>query len=308
MSKGSQPAGSTTTTQTPPSYMYPYIGTALGQASSLLGSYGPQYYPSQQTAGFSAPQQAAMSGITALAKNGTTAGNAGMNFDANLLNGNFSGPQATLAQMGQGGVTNPILNSMFQQAAGQVQNQLQSEYGNAGRNISASAPMMGQTLDKLATNIYGGAYAQDQANALAANQALGNEQQDALEMVPGLNNMQFGNLGQEMNVGGMVQNQAQNLINANMTKYNYYQLLPYQQLQQYEQYLSGVQPGSQQTNPYFNNPTANGLNTALGLQQLYNGMGNTGGYYSGSTLPALNSLDPPPNFSYMPIAQEDPSP
>lgn len=304
MGKGSQPSGNTTTTQTPPAYMYPYIGTSLGQAASLLGSGGPQYYPGQQVAGFSAPQQAAMSGIDALARKGTGAGNAGMNFDASLLNGNFSGPQANLAAMGAGGATNPYLNQMFQQAAGQVQNQLQSEYGQTGRNVSASAPMMGQTLDKLATQIYGGAYAQDQANALAANQTLGNEQMGGLANAPALNAMQSGNLGQEMNVGGLVQNQAQNLINANMGKYRYYQQLPYQQLQQYEQFLSGVQPGSQQNNPYFNNPTANALNTALGLQRLYNGMGPQGGQaYNNGTLPSLDYLNPPSDLTYEPISQ-----
>lgn len=303
MSKGSQPSGSTTTTQTAPAYMYPYIGTGLAQAGDLLASGGPQYYPGQQVAGFSGPQQAAMSGIDALAQSGTQAGNAGMNFDAGLLNGNFSGPQAALARMGQGGATNPYLGQMFQQAAGQMQNQLQSEYGQTGRNVSASAPMMGQTLDNLATQLYGGAYAQNQADALAANQTLGNEQMGGLANAPALNAMQFGNLGQEMNVGGMVQNQAQNLINSDMSKYNYYQQLPYQQLQQYEQFLGGVQPGSQQNNPYFNNSTANAMNTALGLQQLYNGMGSKGGQtYSSNTLPAVNTLNPPSDFTYTPIS------
>lgn len=42
---GSTPAGQTTSTTTQPSYMYPYIGTALSQAGSLLGGNGPQYYP-----------------------------------------------------------------------------------------------------------------------------------------------------------------------------------------------------------------------------------------------------------------------
>ena len=73
MSKGSQPSGTTTTTQAPPSYMYPYIGTGMAQAGSLLASGGPQYYPGQQVAGFSDPQQEAMSGIDALAQTGTRA-------------------------------------------------------------------------------------------------------------------------------------------------------------------------------------------------------------------------------------------
>ncbi len=273
---GTQQTGSTTSTQTPPAYMYPYIGSALGQAGNLLQTGGPNYYPGQQVAGFSNPQQSAMGAIDNLAANGTGAGNAAMGYDANLLNGNFSGPQAALAQIGQGGATNPMLNNMFQQAAGQVQNQLQSEYGQSGRNVSASAPMMGQTLDNLATNIYGGAYAQDQANALAANQALGNEQQDALGMAPGLNNMQFGNLGQEMNVGGMVQNQAQNLINASQGAYNYNQQQPWSNLSQYESLLSGLQPGSSQTNPITTNPSANTANMMTALAALMKAYGSSG--------------------------------
>ena len=270
---GTQQTGSTTTTQAPPAYMYPYIGSALGQAGNLLQTGGPSYYPGQPVAGFSNPQQSAMGAIDNLATNGTNTGNAAMGYDTNLLKGNFSGPQAQLAEMGQGGATNPLLNDMFQKAAGQVQNQLQSEYGQAGRNVSASAPMMGQTLDKLATNIYGGAYAQDQANALAANQALGNEQQDALGMAPGLNNMQFGNLGQEMNVGGMVQNQAQNLINASQGAYNYNQQQPWSNLTNYESLLSGLQPGSSQTNPLLTNPSANTANMATALAALMKAYG-----------------------------------
>lgn len=268
MSMGSQQSGSSTSTQTAPAYMYPYMGTALGQAGNLLQTGGPSYYPGQQVAGFSDPQQAAMGAIDKLAGTGTAAGNAGMGYDARLLNGNFSGPQANLAAMGAGRATNPYLNQMFQQAAGQVQNQLQSEYGQAGRNVSASAPMMGQTLDNLATSIYGGAYAQDRANALAANQALGNEQANALAEVPGLNGMQFGNLGQEMNVGSLVQDQAQKLMDASRSAYDYNQQQPWQNLSSYEALLSGLQPGSSQTNPILNNPSANAGNMATSLAAL----------------------------------------
>ena len=268
MSMGSQQSGSSTSTQTPPAYMYPYIGTALGQAGNLLATGGPSYYPGQQVAGFSGPQQAAMGAIDKLATTGTNAGNAGMNFDTRLLNGNFSGPQANLAAMGADRASNPYLDKTFQQAAGQVQHQLQSEYGQAGRNVSASAPMMGQTLDNLATNIYGGAYAQDRANALAANQALGNEQANALAAAPGLNGMQFGNLGQEMNVGGLVQNQAQRLMDASRGAYDYNQQQPWKDLTDYEALLSGLQPGSSQTNPIMNNPSVNAGNMATALSAI----------------------------------------
>lgn len=265
---GTQQTGSSTSTQTPPAYMYPYIGTALDQAGNLLQTGGPSYYPGQPVAGFSDPQQEAMGAIDTLASTGTTAGNAATGYDANLLTGNFSGPQAALARIGQGGAGNPYLDAMFKQAAGATQNRLASEFAGAGRNVSASEPLRAEELNNLATHLYGGAYAQDQANALGANQALGSEQQNALAEAPSLDAMQFGNLGQEMNVGGLVQNQAQKLIDASRDAFNYSQQQPWQNLSSYEALLSGVQPGSSQTNPILNNPAANTANVATALAAL----------------------------------------
>jgi len=222
-SKGSStPAGQTTTTSTPPSYMYPYIGTALNQAGSLIGGKAPQYYPGQQVAGFSRPQQQAFAGLTGI--------------DTGLMQG--SG--------------NPYEDAMFKQAAGATQNQLSSEFAGMGRNASASEPLRAEQLNNLATSLYGGNYQNDVNNALTAGQNL-------------------------LGIGNQVQQEAQNQINANMQKYNYYQQLPYQQLQQYEQFLQGVQPGSQQTTPYYTNPTANALGTMLAAEQIYKGFGGGNG-------------------------------
>jgi len=202
--------------------MYPYLGTALSQAGSLLGSKGPQYYPGQQVAGFSRPQQQAFAGLTGI--------------DTGLMQG--SG--------------NPYEDAMFRQAAGATQNQLSSEFAGMGRNASATEPLRAEQLNNLATSLYGGNYQNDVNNAMTAGQNL-------------------------LGIGNQVQQEAQKQIDANMQKYNYYQQLPYQQLQQYEQFLQGVNPGSQQTSPYFTNPTANTLNTALAIQQLYKGYQGKGG-------------------------------
>lgn len=147
---GSAPAGQTTTTQAPPSYMDPYIGTALSQAGSLLASGGPQYYPGQTVAGFTPTQQKAFTGLT--------------NIDQNLMQG--SG--------------NPYENAMYQQAAGATQNQLTGEYAGMGRNAAESAPLRSEQLNNLATSFYGNNYQNDVNNMLTAGQnmlAMGNQQQ-----------------------------------------------------------------------------------------------------------------------------------
>src|SRR5579859_3572224 len=144
MSGGSQQAGSTTNTNAPLPYMYPYIGTALGQAGNLLQGPGPQYYPGQQVASFNPVQQKAMAATEATGLNGSPALTAAQGFDTTLLN--------------SGGGSNPYLDQMFKQAAGATQGQLESQFGGAGRNVDAAAPLQADMNNRLATQIYGGAY------------------------------------------------------------------------------------------------------------------------------------------------------
>lgn len=219
MSSGASQAGTTTNTQTPPAYMYPYIGTALGQAGNLLQTGGPKYYPGQQVASFNPAQQAAMGGT--------------LNLDQNLMQG--SG--------------NPYENSMFNQAALATQGQLASQFAGSGRNLDASMPLRSDQLNNLATNFYGQNYQNDIQNALgASNQALG--------------------------IGSQIQNQSQNLIDASKNAYNYNQQLPFSNLQQYESFLTGVQPGQQTQSPYFTNPAANTLGEGLAAASIYKDLGS----------------------------------
>lgn len=273
--------GQATTTQTVAPYMYPYIGTALRQAGDLYGGGGPQFYPGQQVAGFSQPQQQAFSNIQSLA--GSNPFKAATNFNDELLTGNFSGPEAELAQTGQTGASNPYLDALYGQAAGQTRNQLTGEFAGMGRNAAEAAPLRSEQLNNLATNLYGGAYESDQNRALAANQALAGMQQGAIGNAEGLANANLGLQDALAGVGGQVQDLAQRQINANQQKYNYYQQLPYQQLQQYEQFLQGVQPGMQQIAPNGINPTANALNMALMAQKLYQGYQGKGGSPAGTS-------------------------
>ena len=268
MSGGAQPSGSTTTTSTPPSYMYPYLGTALGQANALLANGGPQYYPGPQLAAFNPTQQGAMKGIVGLGMNGTPALSAAQGLDRSLLSG---------------GGSNPWLDQAFQQAAGATQNQLASEFAGSGRNVAASEPLRAEQLNNLATSIYGGNYQNTLADALQA----GNQAQS-------LYDTRLQGLGAAAGVGQQVQNQSQALIDASKNAFNYNQMLPYQNLQQYEGFLSGVQPGQQQTNPYFTNPMANALGMGLGAEQLYKGMGGSKGGSSAGTGGGPNAVDSNP--------------
>lgn len=250
MSKGAQQSGSTTQTNTAPAWMYPYLGTGLQQASSLLQAGGPQVYSGQEVANFNPAQQQAMGGMFNLGMNGTPQLNQAANLDSTLMMGNG----------------NPYENRMFNQAAQATQPQLASEFAGAGRNIVGSEPLRAQQLNQLATDYYGQNYQNTINNALNA----GNQAQ-------GLYNTALGGFDQALGIGNQVQNQSQNLINASMNQFNQAQQRPYQNLSQFFQYLNQSMPGSQQTNPYFTNPMANALGTGLAAQQLYNGYQNKGG-------------------------------
>lgn len=251
--KGSQQAGETTSTQGPPSWMLPFISRAIGQADNLLSAGGPQYYSGPTVAGFSDPQQQAMQKIfnMGIGKTGQGGLNAATRFDKTLLNG---------------GGENPYLDAMYKQAAGATQNQLSSEFAGSGRNTAAAEPMRGEQLNNLATSLYGGAYDNDQNRALQA----GNQVQDIYKT-------RMQGLGAAEGVGQQVQNLGQQQIDASKSMFDYDQNLPYKNLQQYISSLGGLSPGGQSSSPFYDNPTANLMGTALAGQQLYNGSGGKGG-------------------------------
>jgi hypothetical protein len=251
MSNGSTPSGTSTSTQTPPSYMYPYMGTALGQAGNLVQTGGPQYYSGQQVASFNPTQQKAMTGIVNAGMNGSPALTAAQGFDQTLLQ--------------SGGGSNPYLDQMYGQAAGATQNQLSGEFAGMGRNASASEPLRAEQLNNLATSMYGGEYQNDMQNALAA----GNQAQS-------LYGTQLQGLQAAEGVGQQAQDQSQNMIGASKSAYDYNQNLPWQNLQSYEGLLSGLQSGSSQTSPFFSNSAAADSDMGMSLAALIKAFGSSG--------------------------------
>lgn len=262
-SKGAQQGGSTTSTQMPASYSLPFIGTGLTQSANILNGPGPQFYPGQQVAQFNPLQQTAMGDINRLGTQGTPGMNAAGNFDQKLLTT---------------GMNNPWLQNQYNVGAGNIENSLTSQFGTAGRNAEASQPLEGEALGNFASNLYGSQYQNTIQDALQA----GNQAQS-------LYGTRMQGLGQALGIGNQIQGQSQNLINADQTKYNYYQNLPQQMLSQYQQNIGGFTPGMQQQNPYFTNPGANALGEGLGGLALYNGI--KGAMHSGAGAAAAGGSD-----------------
>jgi hypothetical protein len=223
--------------------MFPYIGTGLDMAGQNLEQGGPSYYPGNTVAGFSDPQQKAMTGLFDAGMNGSPGLKAAGSFDTSLL---------------KSGATNPWEDAMFTHAAQMSQPELQSEFAQSGADLAGAMPQRSQELNDLSNSFYGNEYQNNIQDKLEA----GNQ-------VQSLYNTRLGGLNSALGVGGMAQDQAQKLINADQQKYNFYQNKPQQNLMSYLQAIFAGNPGSQTNTPYFTNPTANALGVGSSLAGIY---------------------------------------
>jgi hypothetical protein len=140
MSTSSKPQ-TTTTTQEPPRYLQPFLQEGMQGAQSQYLGGGTQVTP------FAPQTQQALDMAQQRALAGSPVGNAAQNYAQQTLSGGFMGK-------------NPWLDQTFNRAAGAVTNQVQSNFGTAGRNPRGAdaAGFAGEGYNDLAAQIYGGDY------------------------------------------------------------------------------------------------------------------------------------------------------
>jgi hypothetical protein len=308
----------------PPEYAQPYIQYGLGEAQNQYQTGGPSFYPGSTLAPQSPETQA---GIGALASRGMT-GNplvqgaqqqqqgtvGGQYLNANPANPYFS-------QAAQGGYVNPALGMLqstaqgdfiganpyldasFNQAAGNIRSNVDSLFSGAGRYGSgAHQDTFQQGLNQLATGMYGGAYNQERANQLNAQQAIGGlSQQDVANRLAGAGAL-AGTYGQERGIqeaaagnapslaatdyqdiaavgqaGQMRDQYGQAQINADRERFDFAQQSPQDQLARYMALISGGTVGgtSTSTQPSQNNLLAQLGGLGLGI----GGLGLAGGWW-----------------------------
>lgn len=206
MSGGSQ---NTVSQQTVPSWLQPYLTASLSQGAQDLQN-PPQYYPGQQVASLTPLQQSGLSSIAGAASLPSASSGA---LGANQLetSGALLNPNA-----------NPYLQQEFNQGAQGIQNQIASEFAGSGSNVANSAGAQSAGMGTLAANLYGGAYGQG-LQAMTQASALAPSIDQGLYMP-----------GQQMyNAGTSQQQQQQNEINADISKWNFGQQTPENMLSWY---------------------------------------------------------------------------
>jgi hypothetical protein len=207
----------TVSSQTVPAWLQPYLTSNIAEGQQLNAGGGPQYYPGQQVAGLTPLTEMGIGGVadTALSPNASTTAQAQ---NMNIESGAYLDPSS-----------NPYLAGTLTTAEQGVQNPITSEFGAAGRNVLASAPVQSSAMNQLANQIYGGAYQSGMQNMVQSQFA-----------APTLDQGTYLPSQELMTTGADVQQQNQNQINAAMQQYNYQQQLPENMLS----WLSGITAGN----------------------------------------------------------------
>lgn len=257
-----------TVTQTVPDWLKPFYSYALNQGESLQNQGGPQ-----QSAGQIAPmtglQNQGISSIQNAAAHDPTASAA--NWNQYVTGGGLMNPNS-----------NPYLSGEFTNAANSVQNQIASQFGGAGRNVLASAPVQTDAMNNLASQLYGGQY---NTNLQATNQAAA--------QAPYIGSGLYTGGSELLNAGSLQQQQAQNELNTQTAQYNYNQALPYNSLSWYSSLLGqNASPFSSSSNvaSMNNNQALTGLGGAASgaaMGSEFGPWGTAGGALLGGLLGAF---------------------
>lgn len=214
---GGSSGGSTTTVQKadPWSGAQPYLKDIMGQAQNVYNqSANNQYYPYSTVVPFSNATNQGLNAITQRATNGSPL---------------IGSAQDELQKTISGGYLDPTQNPAYQTMMDSVTNQVNSQFGAAGRTGS------GMNQEALARGItQGGSQLYDQERQ---------RQIQGMLFAPQMANQDYYDATQLLGVGQQQEGLAGNYINDAMNRYNFNQQQPWQNLQNYSGIVGGF--GSQ---------------------------------------------------------------
>lgn len=204
--KGGSPSGgnsTSTTTQNIPEELKPlatqYTSDAIALSKQPYTPYtDPRYtdFNSTQNAGLGMVQDRAMNGSA-------TVDNAEQNLNQMI-----------------GGGANPYLDAMYGRAAEKVTDSVNSNFSAAGRYGSgAQTDVLSQNLGDLATQVYGGAYENDQARRM-----------QGISMAPQFGDLDYKDASQMLNAGQIMQDQDQKPMDFQYQQFQEQQNDPYKKL------------------------------------------------------------------------------
>jgi hypothetical protein len=140
-------------------------------------------------------------------------------------------------------------NAAFDAASRKINPMVDSAFATHGRSGSGLA---GAAKTQALGDAFASMYGQER-----------NNQMQAAQMAPALAQSDYYDISQLANVGAGVENLAQNRMNEDVNRYNFYQNQPEDQLSKYIALLNNSYPGSQTSQQTFTNPAAGAAGGAL---------------------------------------------
>jgi hypothetical protein len=316
-------SGSSTTVQKADPWVgqQPALGALYNGALQQFSSGGPTYYPNSTVAPLSPVTQQAQNKLYSRAVSGNPLNSVAQGQAMRTLNDQYlySTPgRGWLNSIANGGMlnSNPYTDTMFGNAADAVSKQFRnavmpgitSQYAGAGRfgsnamntAMDTAQENYGQTLNKLASDIYGQNYNQER---VLQNQALGELgtqfgrertlQMGALGSAPGLANQDYADIQQLAGLGQQMDTRNQGLLDADINRFNYYQQLPEHQLAFLNQTVNGGYPGGSSSSTGTSKEKGSAAAGALGGGLLGYSMGTPIASMLGATLPGAGAVVAP---------------
>lgn len=256
MGKKGGGGGSTTTVQKadPWAGQQPYLLNIFRQARQLYNSGGmaPNYYPGQTVADQSKWTQDALQMQADRAQNGSPLIDNASTAINNITTGQaLAGNQGlnTLNQISQ--EDNPYVDELYNRANSQAQSAINSNFSSAGRYGSgAHAAASADAANNLANEMYSTLWDKRADAAASAGQLYNTgigQQVVAGQTGQQLANQAYTDAAALSEAGGMMDDYNQQLINANIDRYNYEQQKALFALQNYNNLIQGSYGGTTTT-------------------------------------------------------------
>ena len=245
MSKGSNPTNVTSTsTQEPSEFIKPYYQQAIDSAQGLYEGSTPNYFPNATYTDFAPETSTALNLTTARALAGNPLLNQSQFQASNILAGNYLNP-----------TTNPYSKALYDQMAGDVMSDVNSQFTEAGRfGSGANQEILTQELGQLANQVYGDQYNRERdimANTMAT--------------APGLGEMDYNDIAKLQGVGLEKESLEQAKLQDAINRFDYNETKPYNKLNQYLASIGASVPSNTlETTPVFRN-TGAGLLKGAGM-------------------------------------------
>ena len=254
--KGGGGGGSTTTVQKadPWAGQQPYLQDIFQQAQQLYnaGGMAPNYYPGQTVAGQSDWTKQALQMQANRAQSGSPLITNASNAMNNITTGQaLAGNQGlnTLNQLAQ--EDNPYVDELYNRANSQVQANLDGNFNRAGRYGSgAHEAAAADAANNLAAQMYSSLWDKRADAAQSAGQLYNTgigQQVVAGQTGQQLANQAYTDAEALSQAGGMMDDYNQQLINANIDRYNYNQQKALLALQNYNNLIQGSYGGTTTT-------------------------------------------------------------